>query len=351
MFRFAHPEYLYLLLVIPVITGLFLYAQFRRRKKIKDFGNPDLLAELMPNISYIRPHIKFYIQLLATILIIIILAQPQFGTKVEKDERKGIEVMIALDVSNSMLAQDIQPSRLEKSKQVLAKLVDNMMQDKVGLVVFAGDAYTQLPITVDYVSAKMFLSTINTGIVPRQGTAVGSAIDMCIKSFGEIDPAKQTGRAIIVITDGENHEDDAIGAAKLAKEKGISVFVIGMGRPEGAPIPVDGTMSFWKDKDGNVVVSKLNEDMCKNIALAGGGAYVRADNTNAAYKVIEKELDKIAKSDINTQSYSDYNEQFQSFALLALILLILDTFIFDRQNKKLSKIRIFNLKDKFKKKL
>lgn len=350
MFRFAHPEYLYLLLVIPVITGLFLYSQIRRRKKIKQFGNPDLLAELMPNISYIRPHIKHYVQLAAIILIIIILAQPQFGTKVEKEKRKGIEVMIALDVSNSMLAQDIQPSRLEKSKQVLSKLVDNMVEDKVGLVVFAGDAYTQLPITVDYVSAKMFMSTINTGIVPRQGTAIGSAIDMCIKSFGEIDPAKQTGRAIIVITDGENHEDDAIGAAKLAKDKGISVFVIGMGRPEGAPIPVAGTMSFWKDKDGNVVVSKLNEDMCKNIALSGGGAYVRADNTNAAYKVIEKELEKIAKSDINTQSYSDYNEQFQSFAVLALILLILDTFIFDRQNKKLNKIRIFNLKDKFTKK-
>lgn len=347
MFRFAHPEYLYLFIIVPIITGLFIYTQYLRRKKIKLFGNPELLAELMPNISYIRPHVKFYIQLLAVALIIIILAQPQFGTKVEKDKRKGIEVMIALDVSNSMLAQDLQPNRLEKSKQLLSKLVDEMVEDKVGLVVFAGDAYTQLPITVDYVSAKMFLSTINTDIVPRQGTAIGTAIDLCIKSFGNIEEKEQTGRAIILITDGENHEDDAKAAAKLANDKGIRVFVIGVGRPEGSPIPVDGTMSFWKDKDGNVVVSKLNEEMCKDIALAGGGTYVRADNSSTAFKVIEKELDTIAKSDMNSKVYSDYNEQFQSFAILALILLILDTFIFDRQNKKLSKIKIFNLKEKF----
>ncbi|MFZ4581509.1 MAG: vWA domain-containing protein [Paludibacter sp.] len=346
MFRFAHPEYLFLLITIPVLIGLFIYTQYIRKKKIKLFGNPDLLAELMPNISYIRPQVKFYIQITAIVLLIIVLAQPQFGTKVEKEKRKGIEVMIALDISNSMMAQDLQPSRLEKSKQVLSKLVDNMTEDKVGLVVFAGDAYTQLPITVDYVSAKMFMSTINPKLVPRQGTAIGTAIDLCIKSFGESKEKSEASRAIIVITDGENHEDDAIGAAKLATEKGIVVHVIGMGKPEGAPIPVDGTMSFWKDKDGNVVVSKLNEEMCKNIAQAGGGVYVRADNSNLANKVITKELDKMAKSDIKTQVFSDYNEQFQSFAIFALILLLVEGLIFDRQNKKLNKLKIFNLKEK-----
>ena len=350
MFRFAHPEYLFLLIAIPVLVGLFIYSQYIRKKKIRLFGNPDLLAELMPHVSYVRPQVKFYMQLLAIILIIVVLAQPQFGTKMENEKRKGIEVMIALDVSNSMMAQDLQPNRLEKSKQVLSKLVDDMTEDKVGLVVFAGDAYTQLPITVDYVSAKMFLSTISPKLVPRQGTAIGTAVDMCIKSFGENTEKNETGRAIIVITDGENHEDDAVAAAKLALEKGIVVHVIGMGKIEGAPIPVDGTMSFWKDKDGNVVVSKLNEDMCKNIAQAGGGVYVRADNSNGAYKVITKELDKLAKSEIKTQVFSDYNEQFQSFALFALILLLIDTFIFDRQNKKLSRLRIFNLKEKFVKK-
>jgi len=262
----------------------------------------------------------------------------------EKEKRQGIEVMIALDVSNSMMAQDIQPNRLEKAKQVLSKLVDDMTNDKVGLVVFAGDAYTQLPITVDYVSAKMFLSSISPKLVPRQGTAIGSAIDLCIKSFGE---KSEAGRTIILITDGENHEDDAVGAAKLALNNGIVLNVIGMGKPDGAPIPVEGTMSFWKDKDGNVVVSKLNEEMCKNIAIAGGGSYVRADNTNAAYKIISKNLEKIAKSDIKTQVFSDYNEQFQSFALFALLPFGSRHICIRPKNKRLSRWKIFNLKEKF----
>jgi len=343
MFRFAHPEYLFLLLLIPVLIAVFIYTGIQKRRKIKQFGNPELLAQLMPNVSIIRPRVKFYLQLLAIFFIVVVLAQPQFGTKMETVKRQGIEVMIALDVSNSMMAQDIQPSRLDKAKQVLSKLVDGMENDKIGLVVFAGDAYTQLPITVDYVSAKMFLSSISPKLVPRQGTAIGSAIDLCIKSFGTKGEA---GRAIVVITDGENHEDDAIGAAKLAAENDIAVHVIGMGKPDGAPIPVPGTMSFWKDKEGNVVVSKLNEEMCKDIAAAGKGVYVRADNTNGAFKVVSKELDKLAKSDIKTNVFSDYNEQFQSFAMLALLFLLIDFFVFDRQNKRLSKFRIFDLKEK-----
>ena len=343
MFKFAHPEFLFLLFLVPVLLGVFIYTGIQKRRNIKQFGNPDLLAQLMPNVSVIRPQLKFYLQLSAIIFLIIVLAEPQFGVKQETVKRQGIEVMIALDVSNSMLAQDIQPSRLEKAKQVLSKMVDGMTEDKIGLIVFAGDAYTQLPITVDYVSAKMFFSSISPNLVPRQGTAIGSAIDLAIKSFGTKGKA---GRAIIVITDGENHEDDAVGAAKLAADNDIAVHVIGMGKPDGAPIPVPGTMSFWKDKDGNVVVSKLNEQMCKEISTAGKGVYVRSDNSNSAFKVIEKELDKLAKSDIKTTNFSDYNEQFQSFALLALLILVIDFFIFDRKNKRLSKIKIFDLKDK-----
>jgi Ca-activated chloride channel homolog len=343
MFKFAHPEYLFLLFLVPILTGVFIYTGIKRRRNIKQFGNPDLLAELMPNVSFIRPQVKFYFQLMAIILLIVVLAQPQFGTKQETLKRKGIEVMIALDVSNSMMAQDILPSRLEKAKQVLSKLVDGMTDDKIGLIVFAGDAYTQLPITVDYVSAKMFFSTISPNLVPRQGTAIGSAIDLAIKSFGTKSNA---GRAIVVITDGENHEDDAIGAAKLAAENDISVHVIGMGKPDGAPIPVPGTMSFWKDKDGNVVVSKLNEQMCRDIAAAGKGVYVRDDNSNAAFRVVDKELDKLAKSDIKTSVFSDCSDQFQSFALLALLILLVDFFVFDRKNKRLSKIKIFDIKEK-----
>ena len=343
MFRFAHPEYLYLLLLLPLLIGVFIYTIIQKRRNIIKFGNPDLLAELMPNVSFVRPQVKFYLQLFSVLLLVIVLAQPQFGTKQEKEKRKGIEVMIALDVSNSMMAQDVQPSRLEKAKQVLSKLVDGMTNDKIGLIVFAGDAYTQLPITVDYVSAKMFLSTISPQLVPRQGTAIGSAIDLAIKSFG---PKSESGRAIIVITDGENHEDDAIGAAKLAAENNIIVNVIGMGKTDGSPIPIPGTMSFWKDKDGNVVVSKLNETMCKEIAISGKGLYVHADNSDNAYKIITKELDKLGKSDIKTSIFSEYNEQFQSFALFALLILIIDFFLFDRKNKRLSKLRIFDLKEK-----
>lgn len=347
MFRFAHPEYLFLLALIPVLIIIFIYTIRLKKKRIREFGNPELLAELMPNVSTVRPQIKFYLQLSALFFIVIVLAQPQFGTKIDDSKRKGIEVMVALDVSNSMMAQDIQPNRLEQAKLILSKLIDGMNDDKVGLVVFAGNAYTQLPITVDYVSAKMFLSSINTNMVPRQGTAIGSAIDLCLNSFPE---KKETGRAIILITDGENHEDDAIGAAKLAAEKGVSVHVIGMGRPEGAPIPIDGTMSFKKDNEGNVVVSKLNEEMCRNIAVSGNGTYVRADNNNTAYKIISKELDKIAKSDIQTKVFSEYNEQFQSFAIFALLFLLIDFFVFDRKNKRLSKLHIFDIKEKLLKK-
>ena len=343
MFRFAHPEFLFLLLLIPLLAGVFIYSSIIKIRKIKKFGNPEILNQLMPNVSFVRPKVKFYLQLFAILMFVVVLAQPQFGTKVENSKRKGIEVMIALDVSNSMLAQDVQPSRLEKAKQVLSRLIDDMNDDKIGLIVFAGDAYTQLPITADYVSAKMFLSSISTQMVQRQGTAIGSAIDLAIKSFGQ---KSKTARAIIVITDGENHEDDAVGAAKLATENDIVVHVIGMGKPDGAPIPVPGTMSFWKDKDGNVVVSKLNEQMCKELAIAGKGLYVHADNTNGAYKVITKELDRMAKSDIKATVFSEYNEQFQSFAILAMILLLVDFFLFDRRNKRLSKIKIFDLKDK-----
>ncbi len=338
MFRFAQPEYLFLLVIIPVLIIMYYFVRRTQRKRLRAFGDPELLKNLMPNVSVSRPRLKFVLQIIALTLIIVALARPQYGMKEQSVKRSGIEVMIALDVSNSMLAQDVQPNRLERSKQLLSKLVDGMVNDKVGLVVFAGDAYTQIPITCDYVSAKMFLSNITPSLVPRQGTAIGTALDIAIKSFGmESDAA----RAIILITDGENHEDDAVGAAKLAKEKGISVYVVGIGKPEGSPIPIEGTMSFHKDKNGNVVVSKLNEDMCRQIAQAGNGIYLRADNTNTALRVLTKELDGLAKSEIETTVYADYNEQYQSFVWMALLLLIIDFFIFSRKNKRLSKIELF----------
>jgi len=339
MFRFAHPIFLFLLILLPIFIAVFAFYQIQRKRRIAKLGDRDLIERLTPNVSFRRPWTKFILLLAAMLFIIISLAQPQFGIKKSVDNKRGIEVMIALDISNSMLAQDVQPSRLDKAKQIVSKLVDGMQNDRVGLIVFAGDAYVQLPITADYVSAKIFLSSISPSLISRQGTAIGSAIDLCIKSFGE--NKTDIGRSIIVITDGENHEDDAVQAAKLAVSQKIQINVIGVGLPEGAPIPVSGTMSFKKDKDGNVVVSKLDEVMCQQIAVAGGGIYVRADNTNNAQKVIADKLDKLAKNDISAENFASYNEQFQSFALVALLLLIIDVFIFNRKNKFLKNIIIF----------
>ncbi|MBR6035250.1 MAG: VWA domain-containing protein [Paludibacteraceae bacterium] len=338
MFRFANNEILWLLPVIFVFAVAFWAYTKRKRRQLAEFGDEALMAELMPNASRVRPAVKFSIVMVALALLILAAARPQWGQSERTEKRQGIEAIVALDISNSMLAEDVAPNRLERAKQMLSKLMDNMVNDKVGLVVFAGDAFVQLPITCDYVSAKMFLNSIKPELIKTQGTAIGQALATSIRCFGEQSDAS---RAIILITDGENHEDDAVAVAKRAKEMGIQVLVVGIGKPEGSPIPLPGTNNFRKDRQGNVVVSKLNEDMCREIAQAGGGIYVRCDNTNTATKAIQKELDKLATQEIETQVYTDYNEQFQSFALLALMLLVIDFFIFNRKNKALTKLDIF----------
>lgn len=341
MFRFAHIEMLWLLVTIPVFVAAYIWYTLRKRRQLEEFGDAELMVALMPNASRVRPTVKFSILMVALSLLIIAAARPQFGEKEVTEKREGIEAIVALDISNSMLAEDVAPNRLDRAKQMLSKLMDNMVDDKVGLVVFAGDAFVQLPITCDYVSAKMFLNSIKPDLIKTQGTAIGQALSTSIRCFGEQSDAS---RAIILITDGENHEDDAVAVAQRAKEAGIQVLVVGIGKPEGSPIPMPGTNNFRKDRDGNVVVSRLNEDMCREIAKAGGGIYVRCDNTNTATKAIQKELDKLATQEIETQVYTDYNEQFQSFALLALILLVIDFFIFNRKNKAITKLDIFGEK-------
>jgi Ca-activated chloride channel family protein len=225
---------------------------------------------------------------------------------------------------------------------MLSKMIDNMVDDKVGLVVFAGEAFTQLPITCDYVSAKMFLNTITPNLIQTQGTAIGAALQTAITSFGAQE--SEAGRAIILITDGENHEDDAIAAAKQAQELGIQVFVIGIGKPEGSPIPKPGTNDYFKDRSGQVVVSRLNEEMCQQIAQAGNGAYVRCDNTNTAMRALQQELERIATSELETTVYADYNEQYQSFVLIALLLLVIEFFILSRKNHRLTRMDLFGEK-------
>lgn len=335
-----------MLAVVPVFIGLYIWYTRRKRRQLAEFGDPALVIELMPNASRVRPNVKFSILMVALILLIVAAARPQYGQREQTVKRQGIEAIIALDISNSMLAEDVAPCRLDRAKQMLSKMIDQMVDDKVGLVVFAGEAYTQLPITCDYVSAKMFLNSITPDLIKTQGTAIGAALNTAIQSFGSEDSG--ASRAIVLITDGENHEDDATAVAAHAKELGIKVIVVGIGKPEGSPIPIPGTNNFRKDRQGNVVVSRLNEDMCREIAKAGNGIYVRCDNTNTAMRALQKEIDTLATTEIETKVYTDYNEQFQSFALVALLLLIIDFFIFNRKNKSLTRLDIFNEEKKTK---
>lgn len=339
MFRFAHPDFLYLLFIIPALLAFYIYATIAKRRAIKRYGNPELLAELMPEVSVKRQHLKFWLLSGAIAMVIFVIAGPQFGSKLETVKRQGVEIMVCLDVSNSMLAEDVSPSRLDKAKQMLSRLTDGFNDDKVGLIVFAGDAFTQLPITSDYISAKMFLSSINPSMVSTQGTAIGAAINLAARSFTPNDSAD---KAIVIITDGENHEDDAVGAAKAASEKGIRVNVIGMGDPKGSPIPIPGSNNYMKDRDGNVVITKLNEQMAQEIAAAGNGMYVRADNTNSALKALQKEIEKMNKSELDSKVYSEYDEQFQIFAWIALFLLIVDFMTLDRKNRVFSRFKLFS---------
>ena len=344
MFRFEEPTYLYLLLLLPFLAAFYLYSNYRRRKAIRKFGDPVLMAQLMPDVSKYRPDVKFWLVFAAIGLFAVLLARPQFGSKLETVKRQGVEVMIALDISNSMLAQDVQPSRLEKAKRLVAQLVDKMENDKVGMIVFAGDAFTQLPITSDYISAKMFLESINPSLISKQGTAIGAAINLATRSF---TPQEGVGRAVIVITDGGNHEGGAVEAAKAAAEKGIQVSVLGVGMPDGAPIPVEGTNDFRRDRDGNVVVTRLNEQMCQEIAQAGDGIYVRVDNSNAAQKVIAQEINKMAKADVETQVYTEFNEQFQAVAWIILLLLLAEMLILERKNPLFRNIHLFKKEERY----
>ena len=338
MFRFAHPDFLYLLFILPFLVAFYVYVVIRKKKAIKRYGNPALLAELMPDVSFKRQHLKFWLSLAAIAMVIIVIAGPQFGSKLETVKRQGVEIMVCLDVSNSMLAEDVSPNRLDKAKRILAQLTDGFTEDKVGLIVFAGDAFTQLPITSDYISAKMFLSSIDPSMVSTQGTAIGAAINLAMRSF---TPNETSDKTIILITDGENHEDDAVGAAKAASEKGIHVNIVGMGEAKGAPIPIRGSNDYMRDNAGNVVVTKLNEQMCNEIAEAGGGLYVRADNAGAAVRALTSELDEMSKTEIESQVYSDYNEQFAPFAWVALFLILAGSCLTDRKNPLFKNVRLF----------
>lgn len=337
MFRFEDPAYLYLLISLPLLILIRMYGLRKRKKQLKDFGDILLVKELMPNVSGGRRELKFWLMLAAVALIAIMLARPQMGTKISQDKRQGIEVMIALDISNSMKAEDVAPSRLDKSKMMIENLVDNFTDDKVGLVVFAGDAFIQLPITSDYVSAKMFLQNIDPSLIASQGTNLAEAVGLSSRSFTKQD---NVGRAIIVITDGEDHEGGAVEAAKQAKKNGMRVFVLGVGSTKGTPIP-DGNGGYMKDNTGQVVMSALNEEMCKQVSEAGGGAYIHVDNNNLAQRQLDNEISKLQKGDIMNVVYSEYDEQFQAVGILLIIILIVETIVLESKNPLLRKVKLF----------
>lgn len=342
MLRFEDPIYLWLLLVIPLMAMIRFVAWRQRKAKLRKFGEPELLRQLMPDVSKYRPSVKFWIANSALCVLILMLARPQMGTKISHEKRNGIEAIICMDISNSMLAQDVAPSRLDKCKMLVEDMVDHFTNDKIGLVVFAGDAFVQLPITSDYVSAKMFLQNIDPSLIQTQGTNIGEAINVAMRSFTQQD---KVGRAIIVITDGEDHEGGALEAAAAAKKKGINVFILGVGNPKGAPIPL-GEGNYMKDASGQTVMSALNEQMCKQIAQAGSGVYIHVDNTSDAQEELNDQLTKLQKGETDSVIYSQYDEQFQAFAILAIILLIIETCILEVKNPRLRLLKLFNKKQR-----
>ncbi len=342
MFHFANQQFLYLLILIPVFIIVYVINVRLRRKSMDKFGEYEVIKSLIPLLSKRRPLTKFILMLMALALLIIAAARPQFGSKLKEVKAEGVEIIIALDVSNSMLAQDIKPNRLEKAKRAISRLLDNLRNDKIGLIVFAGDAYTQVPITTDYTATKMLLSTISTDMVPKQGTAIAEAIRMGIKSFS---PDEEVKKVLIIITDGENHEDDPIAAAREAKEKGILVYTIGMGLPKGAPIPLPGQSNFRKDAAGNVIMTKLDEATLVKIAAEGGGIYTRANNVKVGLSQLYKEIEKLDKKELETLVYSEYEDSFQYFVGFALLLLLLEFMIMERKNKKLASLNLFDRKN------
>lgn len=337
MFRFEDPTYLYFLLLIPLLALIRFAMVKQQKRRLRKFGDRELLANLMPDVSRWRPRVKFWLLMTALALLIIMWARPQMGTRISQEKRTGIEVIIALDISNSMLAEDVAPSRLERSKMMVENLVDHFTNDKIGLVVFAGNAFVQLPITSDYVSAKMFLNSINPSLIASQGTDIAGALNTAMYSF-----TQQTGvgKAIIVITDGEDHEGGALEAAHEAHEKGMNVFVLGVGSTQGAPIPIEGN-DYLRDNEGNTVISALNENMCRQVAEAGSGAYIHVENDGRAQELLNNELDKLSKKEIASMIYSDFDEQFQAIGVLVLLLLIIEVCILERKNSLLKQVSLF----------
>lgn len=343
MFKFGHPEYLYGLLAIFLFAGLYILNLFSRKKNLKKFGQSNLIQFLMPDVANWRNNLKFVLLMLAFASLIIGLSDPEIGSKIDNVKRKGIELIIALDVSNSMMAEDVYPNRLEASKMAIEKLVDKLSNDKIGLIVFAKDAFVQLPLTADYVSAKMFLQDISTQSVPIQGTDIGKAIETGMVSFSSSENEKN--KVLVIISDGEDHEEGVNEMAAEAAKKGIIIHTIGMGQPQGAPIPVYGKFGkkdFKTDKNGTIIITKTNDALLQQIASAGGGIYVRATNSLTVLNEIFDKINKMNQKEIESQIYSDYEHQYQYFIAFTILLLLIEFMLIEKKNKFFRNINLFN---------
>lgn len=336
MFRFANGEMLYLLIAVPVLAAVYALAARRRKRLVARFGNPELVRSLMPDFSRGRIRLKAALFITAFALLALAAARPQFGSKLREEKSRGVEMMLAVDVSNSMLAEDFEPNRLERTKHAIGRLFDGLQQERVGLVVFAGEPKVQLPITSDYRMAQAFAKRISPSLVGEQGTAIGKALQQAMLAFSS---QSEKSRVIVLITDGENHEDDALEAARMAKEQGIRIYTIGIGTPEGAPIRIGG--DFVKDERGEMVVSKLDERTLEQIASITDGAYVRATKQSIGLDEIVKSINDMEKSDLSTVRFEEYNEQYQYLVAAALLLLLLETSVLSRRNPRLKRFNIF----------
>ncbi len=341
MYRFEHKELLLIIGIVPLMLITYTLMSGYRKRLLRKLGEFKLIKTMIPDVSGSKRNLKFALFIIAFTAMVVALLNLQTGSKLQEVKREGGDIMLCLDVSNSMMAEDLSPNRLERAKQAIEKFIDKLEGDRIGIVVFAGEAYVQLPITSDYSAAKLFLGSISPRLIPTQGTNVGAALEKAIESFGK-DVGKN--KAIVIITDGENHEEDAIKMAEDAAKQGVMINTIGIGSPEGAPIPyyLNGIKSgYKKDREGNTVVTKLNEELLKEIAAAGNGVYIRANNSDVGLNNVLDQLKDLDKKQLESKMYTDYEDQFQWFAGLALLLLTIELLFSERVSSWWKKLNVF----------
>lgn len=342
MFRFANPQYFYLLLLLPLFAGLFIFLLRDYRKRLSLFGEPSVVRSLLREAAPHKPLVKYWLTVAAIVVLIVALARPQVGSRLRQIKTKGVEIVLAVDVSNSMLAEDFEPSRLERTKMAINKLIDDLTDDNIAIVVFAGDAYVQLPMTNDYVSAKNFVSHLSPTLISSQGTSISKALRVAQRSFSS--SSENRSRVIIVISDGESHDDDAAGVAEELAEKGTVIHTVGVGSPEGAPITINGEM--MRDSKGDIVVTKLNEELLKNIALSTKGSYVRAAGGTMGLDKIVTQIRNMDAQELLVNRFEEYSEQYQYIIAIAILLILAEFSILDRKNRIVERMRLFHKDEK-----